>query len=145
MSANDALPLLGRETINRRQAPPKLANAMRNMDLNRVHQLKSQILFALAHPTRIAILEVLREGEMSVGEICDRLGLEQANCSQHLSILRAKDIVHRRRSANLSYYSIGDGGASRLLDDLNVFIRSQVSHSVDILGGMATLARKTKR
>ena len=139
------MPSLSRGTINRRQATPKLANAMRNMDLNRVHQLKSQILLALAHPTRIAILEVLREGEMSVGELCDRLGIEQANCSQHLSILRAKDIVHRRRSANLSYYSVGDRSAARLLDDLNEFIRSQVSHSVDILAGIVSLAKKTKR
>jgi DNA-binding transcriptional ArsR family regulator len=135
LSAEDDQPLLG---------PVQAANATITMDLNSVHQLKSQILFALAHPTRIAILEALREGEMSVGDRSDRLGLEQANCSQHLSILRAKEIVRRRRSANLSYYAIGDAGTARLLDEINVFIRRQVPHTVATLGGIDSLARKTK-
>jgi DNA-binding transcriptional ArsR family regulator len=131
--------------LKRRRDNPRLARAATAVDVNRVHHLKSQILFALAHPTRIAILEVLREGEMPAGEISERLGLEQANCSQHLSILRAKEIVARRRSANRTYYAIGDAGVVRLLDALNAFIRSQVSHTVATLSGIDPVVRKAKR
>jgi DNA-binding transcriptional ArsR family regulator len=143
--ARDARLSIHRSELDRRWDNPSLARAATAVDVNRVHQLKSQILFALAHPTRIAMLEVLREGEMSVGEISDRLGLEQANCSQHLSILRAKEIVGRRRSANRTYYAIGDAGVVRLLDALNAFIRSQVSHTVATLAGIDPVASKAKR
>jgi len=122
----------------------RIANTKMIMDPKRVLHLKSQILLALAHPTRMAILEGLREGEMSVGEISDRLGLRQANCSQHLSILRAKRIVRRRRSANRSYYAIGDAGAARFLNELNTFIRRQVSNTIVTLGGIDSSAGKTK-
>ena len=52
-----------------------------------LRQFKANIFQALAHPTRIAIVEVLRDGELPAGAIIERLGLEQANASQHLSDL----------------------------------------------------------
>lgn len=115
------------------------------MGVNRVHQLKAGILFALAHPTRIAILEILRKGELSVGQIAERLALEQANCSQHLSILRAKGVVVRRKSANHSYYVIGDGSVVRLLDEINDYTLRQLSDTVATFRGIDPAAREVKR
>ena len=51
-----------------------------------LRQFKASIFQALAHPTRIAIIEVLRDGELSAGTIIERLAIEQANASQHLAI-----------------------------------------------------------
>ncbi|MEO6906772.1 MAG: metalloregulator ArsR/SmtB family transcription factor, partial [Abditibacteriaceae bacterium] len=51
-----------------------------------LRQFKADIFQALAHPTRIAIIEVLRDGELSAGAIIEKLGLEQANASQHLAV-----------------------------------------------------------
>ncbi|HSW51566.1 MAG TPA: helix-turn-helix domain-containing protein [Bryobacteraceae bacterium] len=45
----------------------------------------------LAYPTRIAILELLRDGELSAGAMQERLGIEQANLSQHLTVLRSRE------------------------------------------------------
>src|SRR5262245_52238283 len=56
-----------------------------------LRRFKAGIFQALAHPSRIAIVELLRdEGEVSVATIYERLGLEQANVSQHLAVLRSK-------------------------------------------------------
>src|ERR1043165_7565540 len=71
-----------------------------------LRQFKSEIFQGLAHPTRIAIVELLREGELSAGKIIDRLHIEQANASQHLAVLRAKRIVVSRKVGNQVYYSI---------------------------------------
>src|ERR1700733_10030355 len=71
-------------------------NSMQNM----LREYKASIFQALPHPTRIAILEVLREGEMPAGAIQDRLGVEQANVSQHLAILRSRQIVNSRKQGN---------------------------------------------
>ena len=57
-----------------------------------LRQFKADIFQALAHPTRIAVNEQLRDGELSAGVIIDRLGLEQANASQHFAVLRTRNI-----------------------------------------------------
>lgn len=71
-----------------------------------LRKLKAEILQALGHPTRIAIVEELQHGELSAGQIIERLGLEQANASQHLAVLRARQIVARRKEGNQVFYSL---------------------------------------
>ena len=65
-----------------------------------LRQFKAGIFQALAHPTRIAIVETLREGELSAGAIIEKLALEQANVSQHLAVLRTRHIVVSRKEGN---------------------------------------------
>lgn len=65
-----------------------------------LRRFKAEIFQALAHPTRIAIVELLRNGEMSAGQLIEQLGLEQANASQHLAILRTKHVVVNRKDGN---------------------------------------------
>ena len=73
-----------------------------------LRRFKADIFQALAHPTRIAIIELLQNGELSAGELIEKLGMEQANVSQHLSVLRAKMIVANRKSGNQVFYSVRD-------------------------------------
>jgi DNA-binding transcriptional ArsR family regulator len=73
-----------------------------------MRKFKAEIFQALAHPTRIAIVELLREGTLTAGAIIERLGLEQANASQHLGVLRGKQIVTARREGNQVFYSLRD-------------------------------------
>ncbi len=58
-----------------------------------LRRFKAEIFKALAHPTPIAIVEALRDGETSAGQLIGQSGLEQANASQHLAVLRGKQIV----------------------------------------------------
>lgn len=98
-----------------------------------LRQFKSEIFQALANPTRIAIVELLRDGEMSAGKLIERLGIEQANASQHLSILRTKLIVVNRKVGNQVFYSIRDPSLIEVLDILRRYFHSQLSKTVDML------------
>ncbi len=98
-----------------------------------LRQFKSEIFQALANPTRIAIVEFLRDGEMSAGKLIEKLGIEQANASQHLSILRARQIVVNRKVGNQVFYSIRDPALIEVLDILRRYFYSQLSRTVNML------------
>ena len=63
-------------------------------------------LQALAEPRRVAILELLREGERAVGELVDRLGLSQPLVSKHLRVLKDAGLVEARVDAQRRLYRI---------------------------------------
>jgi len=72
------------------------------------YNLHAEICKTISNPNRQAILDNLRDGEMSVTELVNRTGISQANLSQHLSILRSKGVVNTRRDGNNIYYSISN-------------------------------------
>ena len=109
-----------------------------------LRQFKSEILQGLAHPTRIAIVELLREGELSAGGLIDKLRIEQANASQHLAVLRAKRIVVSRKVGNQVYYSIRDRALIEVLDILRRYFYSQLSSTVSMLKEVARQEPKSK-
>jgi DNA-binding transcriptional ArsR family regulator len=74
--------------------------------LQSMRQFKAEIFQAMGHPTRVAILEFLSRGEMTVGKICEKVEIEQANASQHLAILRNKQLVETRKDGNQIYYRL---------------------------------------
>jgi ArsR family transcriptional regulator len=64
----------------------------------------------------LAVLDLLeREGELTVSQVHEALGLEQATCSQHLSLMRDKGILVRRKEGVHVYYRVGDKRALRVL------------------------------
>lgn len=63
---------------------------------------------ALAEPTRIKLLDRLRDGEASVLELTALVGTTQQNVSKHLNLLQQAGIVARRKQGNFSYYRIAD-------------------------------------
>jgi ArsR family transcriptional regulator len=103
-----------------------------------LRQFKSDIFQGLAHPTRIAIVELLRGGELPAGKLIERLEIEQANASQHLAVLRAKQIVVSRKVGNQVYYSIRDRALIDVLDILRRYFYSQLSNTVHILQEVAS-------
>jgi DNA-binding transcriptional ArsR family regulator len=101
-----------------------------------LRQFKASIFQALAHPTRIAIVELLRDLELPAGAIIERLGLEQANASQHLSVLRAKHIVVSRREGNQVFYSVRDPLLNEVLDLMRRYFQAHVEESLALLREM---------
>ena len=88
-----------------------------------LRNFKADIFQALAHPTRIAIAEVLRRRELSAGQIIELLELEQANASQHLAVLRSKRIVIARKEGNQVFYSLRDRALGEVLDSLRGYFQ----------------------
>lgn len=76
----------------------------------------ARMLKCLGHPLRLRVLDLLeRERELTVSEVQEALGLEQAVCSQHLSLMRDKGILARRKDGVHVYYRLGDPRALRVL------------------------------
>lgn len=75
-------------------------------------------LKALAHPTRLMIVSLLKEQERRVSDLVDLLQASQSNVSQHLSLLRYKGMVKDRRCGNEIYYSIGSEKLKSLVESL---------------------------
>lgn len=72
----------------------------------KISQLKAEIFKAIAHPTRIRILELLKNGELCVCHIFEELNVEQANTSQHLAVLKKQGILQSRKEGLRVIYSI---------------------------------------
>ena len=69
-------------------------------------ELQADVCKTLASPKRLEIISVLKDGEKSVGELVEILGVPKANVSQHLSVMRHKGILKSRREGVNIYYSI---------------------------------------
>ncbi len=80
-----------------------------------LQSFKAGLFKALAHPARIRILELLRDGEKSVSELQLGLGIEGSSVSQQLAILRMKNLVDTRKSGNMIYYRLRDPQVNELL------------------------------
>lgn len=68
----------------------------------------ARALKAIAHPLRLKILCVVGEQEACVQEIVEAVGTSQSNISQHLAILRDKEVLVTRKDANKVFYRVGD-------------------------------------
>lgn len=73
-------------------------------------------LKALAHPTRLGILCLLRDGEKTVYELQTTLKCTQSNISQHLGIMREREILTARKDSNQVFYGVKNQEMFRLLD-----------------------------
>jgi ArsR family transcriptional regulator len=91
------------------------------MQTDPLQQWKAEFFKALAHPARIRIVEYLRGVEKPAGDILEALGLEQSNGSQHLAVLRNKNILVARREGANVFYSVRDPVLYEVLDLLRQY------------------------
>jgi ArsR family transcriptional regulator len=99
----------------------------------KLRKYKASIFQALSHPTRIAILEVLRDRELSARAIQEKLGVEQANLSQHLAILRNHQIVANRKDGNQVFYSIRNPVLVEVLDLMRRYFQTNLADAIQML------------
>lgn len=78
----------------------------------------SRLLKALGDETRLRILNLLRLGELSVGDLTEILNLGQSRTSTHLTVLKEVELVRDRRAGRRSYYSLAPGPGQELLESL---------------------------
>ena len=91
-----------------------------------LQQFKAQLFRALAHEARIRALEELRDGERSVGELQEALGISGSNISQHLAVLRGQGIVAARREGTNVLYSVVDRRLYSVLDDTRAIFEQRI-------------------
>ena len=98
-----------------------------------MRRFKAGVFQALAHPTRIALVEHLQKEELSVGQLCERVGIEQANASQHLAVLRNKNIVQTRKEGNQIFYRLSDPLLGKVLEAMREFFLSHLLEALEVL------------
>ncbi len=95
--------------------------------------LVAQRFRVLGEPTRIKLLDRLREGDATVGELQEALGANQPNVSKHLGILHAAGMVSRTKQGNHTRYSISDASVFELCDQVCGGVRRQLTELDAIL------------
>ena len=86
------------------------------------YELHARVCRAIADGKRLLIINELRDGPRSVGELADALGIPQANASQHLAILRDRGIVTTRRAGSTIHYSLTSSKVVEAIDLLYEFM-----------------------
>jgi DNA-binding transcriptional ArsR family regulator len=89
---------------------------------------------ALAEPTRIKLLDQLREGEATVLELTRQIGTTQQNVSKHLGILQRSGIVGRRKQGNFAHYRIVDEGVFSLCETVCGSLQEQLEALHQLVG-----------
>ncbi|OGP53408.1 MAG: hypothetical protein A2Y65_06820 [Deltaproteobacteria bacterium RBG_13_52_11] len=92
----------------------------------RVLELKADILKALAQPTRLKILELLRNGERCICEIVPALNGEQSNISRHVSLMQKSNLVTTRKDGVRVMVKVKDQKIFDVLDRVSQILKSQI-------------------
>jgi DNA-binding transcriptional ArsR family regulator len=96
-------------------------------------ELVAQRFRVLGEPMRIKLLDRLRDGDATVGEVQEALGASQQNVSKHLSILHAAGMVSRTKEGNSARYAISDPSVFDLCDQVCGGVRRQLQELEAIL------------
>ncbi len=96
--------------------------------------LIAQRFRALGEPSRIRILEYLRDAPRTVQELADALGFTQQNVSKHLGLLLSLGIVSRRKEGGYSHYSIEDESVLRMCDEVCGTLQRQIAELHELIG-----------
>jgi ArsR family transcriptional regulator len=102
-----------------------------------IYVRKAQLFRVLGHPVRIRMLELLLDGERSVGELQAALSLDSSSASQHLAALRQQGVLESRRAGTSVYYRIRDPRVSQLLAVGKQILTSALSDSHTLLAELA--------
>jgi ArsR family transcriptional regulator len=109
---------------------------MRKID-DMVFKIKADFLKTLAHPVRLQIIEYLKNGEESVGELVKELGVEQSSLSRHLAILRELGVLKARQEKKNVYYSLQDHDIFKVLRPIAELLRKKLKRSEKLLESLA--------
>ncbi|HEY7627082.1 MAG TPA: metalloregulator ArsR/SmtB family transcription factor [Ilumatobacteraceae bacterium] len=113
--------------------PDRSANAALSMPIS---EIKADLFRALAHPARIRVLEVLTDGEASVGEMQPLVGIELSHLSQQLGVLRRAGVVTTRKEGSTVFYALRDPEIATLLAVAKRFLINTFAESQELLAGL---------
>lgn len=102
-----------------------------------VYALKADFFRVLGHPARVRLLQLLRDGEQSVGALRDALELDSSGASQHLAALRAQGLVVSRKEGTSVYYRVKDPRTLELLELAKEIISGALEDNRALLDDLA--------
>ncbi|MBP2327027.1 ArsR family transcriptional regulator [Kibdelosporangium banguiense] len=105
-----------------------------------LYQLKAEFFKTLGHPARIRVLELLSEREHAVAEMLPEVGIESANLSQQLAVLRRAGLVTTRKEGSNVYYSLASPLFAELLAVARRILTGVLSGQMELLADLSTSA-----
>lgn len=110
-----------------------------------LYQLKAEFFKTLGHPARIRVLELLSKREHSVAEMVAPVGVEPANLSQQLAVLRRAGLVSARKEGATVYYSLTSPHVAELLVVARKILSGVLSVQVELLEDLRTAGPSVPR
>ena len=106
-----------------------------------IFQMHSEICKTLSNPTRLMILAALQDGERTVNELVEMIGVSQSNASQHLSVLRQRQIVTARKQGANTYYSVSNPKINKACAIIREVLMEQLQKSNEIIKNQIVRAK----
>jgi len=103
-----------------------------------LYQLKAEFFKTLGHPARIRVLELLSQREHAVAEMLPEVGIEAANMSQHLAVLRRTGLVTTRKEGSTVFYALTSPHVAELLTVARKILTGVLSGQVELLEDLRT-------
>ena len=100
---------------------------------DRIYSYHADMCKVFSHPKRLEIINTLRDEEMSVGDLGERLGLTSANLSQHLAMMRERHILVSRKEGNVVYYRIANPRLLEAFDLLREILFEQIRQDAELI------------
>src|SRR3972149_2910352 len=108
---------------------------------NRLYHRHAEMCKVFASPTRLAIINTLREGDMSVGDLARRLCVAKANMSQHLALMRGRGILASRKQGNQVFYRVANPRLLQACDLLREILVEQIRAESALVGSAGSNRR----
>ncbi|MGE4426862.1 MAG: ArsR/SmtB family transcription factor [Solirubrobacteraceae bacterium] len=102
-----------------------------------IYRVKAEFFRLLGHPARVRILELLRDGERTVGDLQAALGLDSGGTSQHLTAMRRQGVLESRRAGTSVYYRVKDPRVFQLLEVAKQVIAGRLEETRELLDDLA--------
>lgn len=110
-----------------------------------IYRLKADLFRLLGHPVRVRVLELLRDGERSVGDLQAALELDSGGTSQHLTAMRRQGLLESRKDGAKVYYRVKDPRTFQLLAIARQILTTQLEESRAMLGDLAAITDAASR
>jgi DNA-binding transcriptional ArsR family regulator len=105
------------------------------MDDSLLYERRARICQVLADPKRLRLIDALRDGERSVGQLAEGLGATYPNISQHLTVMRDAGLVISRRDGTTIYYRLAYPQILQACDIVHDVLRAQLDDMAALAGG----------
>lgn len=102
---------------------------------DRIYSYHAEMCKVFSHPKRLELINILRDKEMSVGELSERLVLALSNLSQHLAMMRGRHILTSRKEGNVVYYRITNPRLLEAFDLLREILFDQIRQDAALIQG----------
>jgi len=100
---------------------------------DQIYQYHAEMCQVFSHAKRLEAINVLRDGEMTVTELSQKLGLTVGNLSQHLSMMKERHILLSRKEGNMVYYRIANPKLIRCFDMMREMLFEQIRQDAALL------------